>query len=216
MVKTVLPFCLFALMPYGAKAQQLSVKNQVIDCGNVIYEQPVTAKFEMQNRSSNPITIKDVKTSCGCTTVEYPKGQIAPGESFVVNATYDSRQMGHFFKDIALYSDATQQPFYLQIRGVVVEEIIDFAGQYPYTIVDLNVDRNDVEFDDVKERFLKERVARRDASAFLYAGSGFSYYVASRTARYNLPHPRLQESARLWPDADECLPGYVSWRQGAS
>ena len=138
MVKTVLPFCLFALMPYGAKAQQLSVKNQVIDCGNVIYEQPVTAKFEMQNRSSNPITIKDVKTSCGCTTVEYPKGQIAPGES-----------MGHFFKDIALYSDATQQPFYLQIRGVVVEEIIDFAGQYPYTIVDLNVDRNDVEFDDV-------------------------------------------------------------------
>ena len=149
MVKTALPFCLLTLLPFNVYAQQLSVKNEVIDCGNVIYEQPVTAKFEMQNMSSNPISIKDVKTSCGCTTVEYPKGQIAPGESFVVNATYDSRQMGHFFKDIALYSDASQQPFYLQIRGVVVEEIIDFAGQYPYTIVDLNVDRNDVEFDDV-------------------------------------------------------------------
>ena len=149
MVKTALPFCLLTLLPFNVQAQQLSVKNEVIDCGNVIYEQPVTAKFEMQNMSSNPISIKDVKTSCGCTTVEYPKGQIAPGESFVVNATYDSRQMGHFFKDIALYSDASQQPFYLQIRGVVVEEIIDFAGQYPYTIADLNVDRNDVEFDDV-------------------------------------------------------------------
>lgn len=149
MVKTALPFCLLTLLPFNVYAQQLSVKNEVIDCGNVIYEQPVTAKFEMQNMSSNPISIKDVKTSCGCTTVEYPKGQIAPGESFVVNATYDSRQMGHFFKDIALYSDVSQQPFYLQIRGVVVEEIIDFAGQYPYTIADLNVDRNDVEFDDV-------------------------------------------------------------------
>lgn len=149
MVKTALPFCLLTLLPFNVYAQQLSVKNEVIDCGNVIYEQPVTAKFEMQNMSSNPISIKDVKTSCGCTTVEYPKGQIAPGESFVVNATYDSRQMGHFFKDIALYSNASQQPFYLQIRGVVVEEIIDFAGQYPYTIADLNVDRNDVEFDDV-------------------------------------------------------------------
>ena len=149
MVKTALPFCLLTLLPFNVYAQQLSVKNEVIDCGNVIYEQPVTAKFEMQNMSSNPISIKDVKTSCGCTTVEYPKGQIAPGESFVVNATYDSRQMGHFCKDIALYSDASQQPFYLQIRGVVVEEIIDFAGQYPYTIADLNVDRNDVEFDDV-------------------------------------------------------------------
>ena len=149
MVKTALPFCLLTFLPFNVYAQQLSVKNEVIDCGNVIYEQPVTAKFEMQNMSSNPISIKDVKTSCGCTTVEYPKGQIAPGESFVVNATYDSHQMGHFFKDIALYSDASQQPFYLQIRGVVVEEIIDFAGQYPYTIADLNVDRNDVEFDDV-------------------------------------------------------------------
>lgn len=149
MVKTALPFCFLTLLPFNGRAQQLSVKNEVIDCGNVIYEQPVTAKFELQNMSSNPVSIKDVKTSCGCTTVEYPKGQIAPGESFVVNATYDSRQMGHFFKDIALYSDASQQPFYLQIRGVVVEEIIDFAGQYPYTIADLNVDRNDVEFDDV-------------------------------------------------------------------
>ena len=149
MVKTALPFCLLTLLPFNVYAQQLSVKNEVIDCGNVIYEQPVTAKFEMQNMSSNPISIKDVKTSCGCNTVEYPKGQFAPGESFVVNATYDSRQKGHFFKDIALYSDASQQPFYLQIRGVVVEEIIDFAGQYPYTIADLNVDRNDVEFDDV-------------------------------------------------------------------
>ena len=144
MVKTALPFCLLTFLPFNVYAQQLSVKNEVIDCGNVIYEQPVTAKFEMQNMSSNPISIKDVKTSCGCTTVEYPKGQIAPGESFVVNATYDSRQMGHFFKDIALYSDASQQPFYLQIRGVVVEEIIDFAGQYPYTIADLNVDRNEI------------------------------------------------------------------------
>ena len=148
-VKCFLPFCLFIFLPLNVHAQQLSVKNEIIDCGNVVYEQPVTAKFEMQNMSSNPITIRDAKTSCGCTSVEYPKGQIAPGESFVVNATYDSRQMGRFFKDIALYSDASQQPFYLQIRGVVVEEIIDFAGQYPYTIADLNVDRNDVEFDDV-------------------------------------------------------------------
>ena len=148
-VKAFLPFCLFTLLPLNIHGQQISAKNEVIDCGSVVYEQPVTAKFELQNMSSNPLVIKNVRTSCGCTTVEYPKGQIAPGESFVVNATYDSRQMGHFFKDIALYSDASQQPFYLQIRGVVVEEIIDFAGQYPFTIADLNVDRNNVEFDDV-------------------------------------------------------------------
>ena len=104
-VKAFLPFYLFTLLPLNIHGQQISAKNEVIDCGSVVYEQPVTAKFELQNMSSNPLVIKNVRTSCGCTTVEYPKGQIAPGESFVVNATYDSRQMGHFFKDIFRVSE---------------------------------------------------------------------------------------------------------------
>lgn len=147
--KWILSFCLSALLPLTASAQQITAKNEVIDCGNVIYEHPVTVKFELQNRSTQPLVIKDVKTSCGCTQVEYPKGEVPVGGSFTVDATYDSRQLGHFFKDIALYSNVTQRPFYLQIRGVVVEEIIDFTGQYPFTIADVKADVNNIEFDDV-------------------------------------------------------------------
>ena len=131
------------------QAQLLSSKNEVIDCGNVVYEHPVTAKFELTNKGSLPMTIKDVKTSCGCTEVTFPKRQISPGENFTVDVTYDSRQLGHFSKDVALYSDVSQQPLYLKIRGVVVEEVIDYAGLYPYTIADLMVDRTNVEYDDV-------------------------------------------------------------------
>ena len=143
----LLPLSLLSCIPL--QAQHLSAANEIIDCGNVVYEQPVTAKFQLVNKGSLPLTIKNVKTSCGCTQVDYPKGPISPGETFMVNATYDARQLGHFSKDIALYSDVSQQPFFLGIRGVVVEEIVDFTGQYPYIVADLKVDRIDVEYDDV-------------------------------------------------------------------
>ena len=48
-VKAFLPFCLFTLLPLNIHAQQISAKNEVIDCGSVVYEQPVTAKFELQS-----------------------------------------------------------------------------------------------------------------------------------------------------------------------
>jgi hypothetical protein len=57
-VKAFLPFCLFTFLPLNIHAQQISAKNEVIDCGSVVYEQPVTAKFELQNMSSNPLVIK--------------------------------------------------------------------------------------------------------------------------------------------------------------
>lgn len=52
--KWILSFCLSALLPLTASAQQITAKNEVIDCGNVIYEHPVTVKFELQNRSTQP------------------------------------------------------------------------------------------------------------------------------------------------------------------
>ena len=143
----LLPLSLFSCIPLHA--QHLWATNEVIDCGYVVYEQPVTAKFELMNKGSLPLKIREVKLACGCTQVEYPKGEISPGDTFTLNATYDARQMGHFSKDIAIYSDGSQQPFFLTLRGVVVDEVVAFTGQYPYTIGDLEVDCINVEYDDV-------------------------------------------------------------------
>lgn len=138
-----------ALMATHAAAQNIKVKNDVIDCGSVIYEQPVTVKFELQNCSVAPLQIKTVRTSCGCTQVEYPKQSIASGDAFMVMATYDARQLGHFMKDIGIYTDGSDQPLYLSIRGVVVEEVMDYAGNYPCSIGQVKADKNAIEFDDV-------------------------------------------------------------------
>ena len=132
-----------------ASAQKITTKNEVIDLGNVLFQSPSTATFELQNTGNSPLRITNVKTSCGCTTVSFPKETIAAGASFTVSATYDAQQLGHFFKDIALYSEGAQKPYYLSIRGVVVDEVVDFSGTYPFTIGDVSAEKNDIEFDDV-------------------------------------------------------------------
>lgn len=131
-----------------AMAQRISAKNEIIDCGNVLYESPVTVKFELTNKG-NELNIDQVRVSCGCTTVDYPRQTIHRGDPFTVTATYDAWQLGHFEKEVALFCNSSTKPFYLKMRGVVVEEANDFTGNFSYKVGGLMVDKNDVEFDDV-------------------------------------------------------------------
>ena len=139
---------MLAMAAATASAQRISAKNEIIDCGNVLYEQPVSVKFELVNKGTE-LNITQVRTSCGCTSVDYPRGTINRGDNFTVTATYDARQLGHFEKEVALFCNSGENPFYLKMRGVVVEDASDFAGSLTYKIDGLLTDRNDVEFDDV-------------------------------------------------------------------
>lgn len=147
--KAILLLATFAMLPAAMHAQRLEIENSEIDCGDVEYSQPVTATFKMKNKGSRKLVISDVRVGCGCLAADYPKGEIESGEEFTVRLTYDARQMGHFFKDASIYSNASKTPVYISMIGVVKEEVVDFAGKYPYEIGDLRVDKRDLEFDDV-------------------------------------------------------------------
>ena len=137
------------LAPLGAWAQKMKVSNDVVDCGQVAYQSPVTAEFEVTNKGNHAMKIKDVKASCGCIGLEYPRGEIVAGETFAVKVTYDAMTMGHFEKQIGVYADNGDSPLELRMKGVVVSEVIDYAGTYPFLLGLIPSDRNDIEFDDV-------------------------------------------------------------------
>lgn len=145
--KTILPIVLAALS-FDVSAQRISVKQEVVDCGNVMYETPVTAKFELRNKGSE-LVIDTVRTSCDCVVADYPKGTIAKGDNFTVEVTFDARQMGHFYKEAAIYSNASDKPLYLTMKGVVVDHLTDYSGVYDYTLGSVRTDKNNIEFDDV-------------------------------------------------------------------
>ncbi len=133
----------------GAQAQEISTESKSIDCGQVLFQSPVTAEFQLRNSGRSPLVISQVRTDCGCTTASYPTQPIPAGASFTVSATYDARTLGHFYKRLAIYSNDKNGRTDLVVKGKVVTEVVDFSGDYPFEIGPLSVDINNVEFDNV-------------------------------------------------------------------
>ena len=140
---------LSALLALPASAQKITTQHEVVDCGQVVFRKPVTAEFVLKNDGHKPLVINNVLKSCGCTEVEYPKTGIAAGESFVIKAVYDAKQMGTFTKQVCLYTNADEEPFILSMRGRVVGSVVDFAGSYDEMLGAIKSDAQEVEFDDV-------------------------------------------------------------------
>lgn len=140
---------LSALLALPASAQKITTQHEVVDCGQVVFRKPVTAEFVLKNDGHKPLVINNVLKSCGCTEVDYPKTGIAAGESFVIKAVYDAKQMGTFTKQVCLYTNADEEPFILSMRGKVVGSVVDFAGSYDEMLGVIKSDAQEVEFDDV-------------------------------------------------------------------
>lgn len=150
MKRYIITVALAATITLNAAAQRISAEHEVIDCGNVSYENPVTARFELVNKG-NDLLISEVRTSCGCATASYPRNVIQKGDKFQIEVTYDARQLGHFEKEAAIYSNASSKPFYLKMRGVVVEEATEISGKFDFAVGSVRTDKNDIEFDDVNK-----------------------------------------------------------------
>lgn len=132
----------------SAHAQRINANQEVVNVGQVLFKQLVKAEFKLKNKGFRTLHIQDVKTSCGCITASFPE-TVAVGKDFTVSAVYDAQTLGHFYKQVAIYSNASKEPLVLTMQGVVVSEIKDFVGTYDFTLGDLKVDVNDIEFDDV-------------------------------------------------------------------
>ena len=59
--------------------------------------------------------------SCGCTVADFTKKPVKPGESGVINVTYDGTDKfpGHFTKTISVRSNAVSQLVRLTIEGTM-------------------------------------------------------------------------------------------------
>ena len=155
-----LAFIISQLPVSEAQAQRLTIDKNKIDVGQTGYEVPVTATFEMRNRGLRKLQITRVIPDCSCTRVEYPKGEIGVGDKFTVKMTYDARQLGHFNKQAAIFSNASERPVYITMTGVVREDLMDYSGSYPFDFNGLLADKNELEFDNVNKGDMPQAVIR--------------------------------------------------------
>jgi len=78
--------------------------------------------FSFKNSGNAPIVIDQVRASCGCTTPEWPKEPIMPGETSSIKAVFNSKgRPGNVYKTITITSNATETTKTLKLRGQVIK-----------------------------------------------------------------------------------------------
>ena len=80
----IIPLMALALLPVSA--QKLVVAKSTVNAGRTGFQQPITATFELRNKSKRKLVIESVKPDCGCTAVEYPK-EVGSNEKFTIKMT---------------------------------------------------------------------------------------------------------------------------------
>ncbi|MDA8896036.1 DUF1573 domain-containing protein [Bacteroidia bacterium] len=91
------------------------------DFGNIIEGEVASFQFVFTNKGDDPIKLTNVRASCGCTTPLWTKEEVAPGETGVITAQYNSKgRVGTFHKSITVNS--TGGNVSLTIKGVVISE----------------------------------------------------------------------------------------------
>jgi hypothetical protein len=63
-------------------------------------------------------------------------------------ATFDAQQLGHFEKDVCIYSNANPNLVYLTFGGEVVSQVSDVSSTHPYKIGNIAIDKTSIEFPD--------------------------------------------------------------------
>jgi len=80
----------------------------------------VSYNFEFTNTGKQALQIQRVKPSCGCTSSEYTKKPVMPGEKGIIGVQYNPKNRpGNFTKTITIYSNAATSVVILKIKGKV-------------------------------------------------------------------------------------------------
>jgi len=148
--KTILA-ALLALASLPTAAQKIVVENATVNCGQSLFRTPVTATFQLRNKGSRRTAITELQPGSGCTVVESPAGEIGAGDKFTIKVTYDSKLLGHYFRDIIVRTAGSDKPLYLRMTGEVRTELKDYGNIFPFQFGDLKTDKNYLEFDDVNK-----------------------------------------------------------------
>lgn len=103
----------------SAKALQAS-----IDLNEVEINTTKTCAFTIKNTGDIPLTIYNVKTSCGCTNAKWSKRPIKPGKSSEISIEFSDKYPGRFHKTVTVIGNLND-PLELNIQGrLVVPKVV--------------------------------------------------------------------------------------------
>ena len=115
-----------AIMQEGVKNKGILVfSSKTQDAGEILDLEEVKLSYLFRNTGAGPLTITQVKTSCGCTVPELDKKTYMPGESGTLNVTFDPRgKAGAVARNITVFTDSDSTPNETLIVRALVKPVV--------------------------------------------------------------------------------------------
>ncbi|MBL7931983.1 MAG: DUF1573 domain-containing protein [Bacteroidia bacterium] len=99
---------------------QLTLTENKKNFGHVQRGTVVKNDYEITNTGNSPLVINDVEIACSCTTVDYPKQPILPGQKTTVTVTFNTTTVyGRQDRIVWLNSNDPKGPHSLRYKGSV-------------------------------------------------------------------------------------------------
>lgn len=92
------------------------------DFGVLIHKKPGVHYFAFRNISDEPLTVDNVRTTCGCTSPDWDEDVVMPDSIGMIKLEYDAFKLGYFQKFARVFFNGQKKSEKLMIEGEVVEE----------------------------------------------------------------------------------------------
>lgn len=90
------------------------------DFGTITEGEVVDHVFKFKNTGDAPVILSQVSASCGCTTPDYTKEPVLPGQEGEIKVSFNSLgQVGVQQKIVSIMSNAENRVSTVQIKGTV-------------------------------------------------------------------------------------------------
>ncbi len=89
------------------------------DFGSIPQSIPASYTFVFKNTGKEPLIVTNAAAGCGCTTPDWSKEPIKPGQKGWVKATFNAGAAGPFNKGVTVLSNAKRSTVTLYIKGDV-------------------------------------------------------------------------------------------------
>lgn len=89
------------------------------DFGTIPQGVPASYTYVFKNTGKEPLIITNAAAGCGCTTPDWTKEPIKPGQKGYVKATYNAASAGSFNKTVTVMSNAKKSQVVLYLKGEV-------------------------------------------------------------------------------------------------
>lgn len=150
MKRTLYIFGILSALSLALSAQpKIDFDKKVQELGYVLWNKPVTITYNFTNTGNKPLVISKVYSSCGCTDVEWTKSPVPAGGKGHVTAVFDAKAIGHFYKEIGIYCNASDVPLYVEFNGEVTADSKNYSFTHPVGFGAIRLDKDEIEFDNV-------------------------------------------------------------------